>query len=498
MRSEPPAPAPFSIRRRIRLTYALLGCLLLIATAEIGRQVYLVQRDLYRLADEAREGESALRLLRKLEAVDTTLSGDSLEVREAGRKQLSDAQRVLAEIESGQAAEHAADTAHQEQESSLLGTISTQLLAVEAAWTRGGVDAARQHLSQAREVTEQLCQETAAETLESESDIGKRSIQMLWVLCALTVAILGILGLSLFALRRSVLGPLEGLAAGASRFGPEDLEHRLDPAPAVELAQVTAAFNKMADRLQTSHEQLEERVEERSRELLRASRLADLGVLAAGVAHEINNPLASVASCAEALLRRGDDTSPEAVARRREYLVVINQEAYRARDITQGLLTFARENPGPRGPVDLRQICEEVLQLERPAAEQGGQHISLQAAAPAYVQGNASELTRVLQNLVRNARHAAGPAGRVEIRCESAASEARVDVGDSGPGVPRADQERIFDPFVSSKARGEGTGLGLAIAQRIVLEHHGRLSVGESPLGGACFTVQLPSLEVAP
>ncbi|RKG74792.1 histidine kinase [Corallococcus sp. CA049B] len=217
--------------------------------------------------------------------------------------------------------------------------------------------------------------------------------------------------------------------------------------------------------------------------LVQHEKLAGIGRLAAGVAHEINNPLGVILGYVRLLQRRAEGTLAED-------LRVVEEEAVRCQDIVEGLLDLARPGRGPREPVALRDACEEVVLRLREATRLGTVTVDVQGEGTAWAQ--APRLRQVLLNLVKNAAEAAGEGGRVEVRIAvDADKSARVAVSDSGPGVTPEARARLFEPFFTTKP--SGTGLGLAVSQAIAEAHGGRIDVDTGALGGARFTLSLPS-----
>ncbi|MBN9688286.1 MULTISPECIES: ATP-binding protein [unclassified Corallococcus] len=216
--------------------------------------------------------------------------------------------------------------------------------------------------------------------------------------------------------------------------------------------------------------------------LVEHEKLAGIGRLAAGVAHEINNPLGVILGYVRLLQRRAE--GPLA-----EDLRVVEEEAVRCQDIVEGLLDLARPGRGPREPVALRDACEEVVLRLREATRLGSVTVDVHGEGTAWAQ--APRLRQVLLNLVKNAAEAAGEGGRVEVRITvDADGSARVAVSDSGPGVTPEARARLFEPFFTTKP--SGTGLGLAVSQAIAEAHGGRIDVDTGALGGARFTLSLP------
>jgi two-component system NtrC family sensor kinase len=233
-------------------------------------------------------------------------------------------------------------------------------------------------------------------------------------------------------------------------------------------------------------------------QLLQAEKMSSIGVLAAGVAHEINNPLNSVAGYAEALLRRFRDD--EGLGRDprldvfKNYLEVIIREAYRCKGIIDSLLSFSRKSDGSSGPVDINCILEEVLDLVKYKARYEKIEIRLdfQPDLPRMV-GDAATLRQVFMNLVMNALQAIEGSGRVEISTRAEASELIVRISDTGCGIAPDVLDQIWNPFFTTKTVGQGLGLGLAVTYNIVKKHDGDILV-ESEFGkGTLFTVRLPA-----
>jgi signal transduction histidine kinase len=224
------------------------------------------------------------------------------------------------------------------------------------------------------------------------------------------------------------------------------------------------------------------------RRLATSERLSSLGLLTAGVAHEINNPLEGIGNYLSLL--EGDGLEEE---RRRNYLERVRHGFDRIRDIVGELLQFSRPQLG-RGTVDLREVVERVLSvasysktLARVTVEQEG------LDEPLLVQGDAGRLEQVVLNLVLNAARATGE-GRVLLRGRSLAPEeggpaVELAVEDEGPGIPAENLDRVFDPFFTTEG---GTGLGLSVSYGIVKAHGGRLAASNRPGGGACFRLWLP------
>jgi signal transduction histidine kinase/ActR/RegA family two-component response regulator len=229
-------------------------------------------------------------------------------------------------------------------------------------------------------------------------------------------------------------------------------------------------------------------------QLLQTEKLAALGQMISGVAHELSNPLTSILGYAQRLLLRPD------VGGRLPEVRQIFQEAERAAGILRQLLFSARETPPERRRVALNQVVLRSMELQRfsLATEKVSMELDLDPGLP-VVLGDAAQLQQVLMNLVGNARQALeqkGQGGRIRVRTKQVAERrVQLEIEDDGPGVPQSILARIFDPFFTTKAEGVGTGLGLSIVLSIVREHGGRVNVQNAPQGGAIFSIELPVAE---
>jgi two-component system NtrC family sensor kinase len=230
--------------------------------------------------------------------------------------------------------------------------------------------------------------------------------------------------------------------------------------------------------------------------VLQGEKLAALGQLAAGVMHEINNPLATIGACVAAIENRVGEPDPVAQATVRDYLQIIDKEVERCTGIVNGLLDFSRPKGRAKQPVTLNAVVEDALFLLKHHRRFGQLAVTreLDPHLPP-VTANPEQLIQALMALLLNAVDAMEAGGRLTVR--SGRSRARpdevfVDVEDTGGGIPHSEQTKIFEPFYTTKTQGQGTGLGLSICYGIVQEHGGRIEV-ESRLGeGSRFRITLP------
>jgi two-component system NtrC family sensor kinase len=232
------------------------------------------------------------------------------------------------------------------------------------------------------------------------------------------------------------------------------------------------------------------------RAVARAEKLAAVGRLAAGVVHEINNPLATIAACAESLEKRIEEgafsDSPDAEDLR-EYLGLIRDEAFRCKTITNGLLDFSRLRAGQRVPVDITEIIKATARLV--THQQRGDNIQIVIEAAAglpNVAGDVGQLQQAVVALATNAIDAMPTGGTLTLRASRADSRVLVQVIDTGLGIAPENMTKIFDPFFTTKDVGRGTGLGLAVCYGILSDHGGRLDVRSSVGAGTTFTITLP------
>ncbi|MCS7173273.1 MAG: ATP-binding protein [Armatimonadetes bacterium] len=319
---------------------------------------------------------------------------------------------------------------------------------------------------------------------------------------AILALLLGLLTATV--LTRSITRPLDALAAAMDRVRRNDLEVRLDAGRRRdEVGRMVEVFNVLVrelresrERLRAYQEDLERMVAERTQQLERtqarlvqSEKLAALGQLVAGVAHELNNPLTSVLGYAQ-LLEAGELEGEDA----RRALGIVLQEADRARRIVQNLLTFARQQAHERGPVDVNAALEQTVALRRYELERAGVEFVLDLAQDLPpIEGDLYQLQQVFLNLINNAAQAlAGGRGRIEIRTTHREGRVVVEVADTGPGIPPEHLHRIFDPFFTTKDPGQGTGLGLSISYGIVRDHGGEIYADNRLEGGARFVIELP------
>jgi signal transduction histidine kinase len=323
----------------------------------------------------------------------------------------------------------------------------------------------------------------------------------------LSTSILGVLLMA--ALLRFFYGwvfyPVRDLELGAGRLAQGDFEHRIEVHSGDEMEELASAFNNMTGRLREIYRDLNRQVNERSRQLVRSERLASVGFLAAGVAHEINNPLQAItlysgaleARLAELSRRRRAPAGPSSAEDEFEvvtkYLKTILEEAFRCKRITERLLEFSRGGERRREQVDLTELVQSVLDVAEPLQNAKGKQIIFQPAGHVSAWVNADEIKSVVLNLVVNALDSMDEGGRLTIRLRPADGMAVLELADTGCGMSPDVLENIFEPFFTRSRTGKGTGLGLTISHRIITQHGGEIEAASPGLGqGSTFSVRLP------
>jgi signal transduction histidine kinase len=317
---------------------------------------------------------------------------------------------------------------------------------------------------------------------------------------------------------RLVVAPLQRLRAGVRRVAAAQFAERLasdDMSASPEFLELADEFNRMAGELDAFYRKLEEQVRAKSRELVRSERLASVGFLAAGVAHEINNPLNIISGHAELTARqlaRGRlssndrDDAATAGAEAAESLKVIQDEAFRCKEITEKLLSLARRGEQTREALDLGGVARDVAAMTRGLKNYRDRRLTicLDPDEPLEVEANATEMKQVLLNLTINALDAVPPVeGEVRIEGRRTSEWVELSVRDNGRGMSSDVLAHVFEPFFTARkgrvdangqAPNRGTGLGLSITHAIIESHGGRISVeSDGPGRGARFTVQLPA-----
>jgi signal transduction histidine kinase len=321
----------------------------------------------------------------------------------------------------------------------------------------------------------------------------------------LFLALVGWIAIALIMSRRFVRS-VDHLETAAKRVAAGDLQPLpREPMPSRELMQLHEAFQLMVQRLREAREALDRRMaEERQireelqslqRQVIRQERLAAVGLLVSGVAHEINNPLQAILGFAELLQMQ--QTLPDSV---KGDLRLIQKESARACGIIRNLALFARQQPGQAAHVRFADVISSVAELRQRRLESEDIELVVDDRSTHHVMAVFTELQQVVLNCVVNAEQAILSSGRlpgrITIRARDEGDRVLLEVEDTGPGVPPENELKLFQPFFTTKPVGQGTGLGLSVSYGLIDSMGGHMGYRRSPTGGAIFYFDLPAAYV--
>ncbi|MFC1547073.1 cache domain-containing protein [Candidatus Neomarinimicrobiota bacterium] len=309
------------------------------------------------------------------------------------------------------------------------------------------------------------------------------------ILIFLGITILGMIIASSFSyvLASRIVQPIRQLVAASKRIAGGDLDYTVEITTQDELKDLGNAFNYMATSLKERDEQLKERTKQT---LMRSERLATLGQLAAGVAHEINNPLGGVLTYGHLVLEETEEDDP-----RRDNLVKLVAQANRCKKIVKGLLDFARQSEPKMALSDIHDVLNASLALvENQALFYDINVVKAYHPSPSPMMIDASQMQQVFLNIIINAAESMEGPGELTMVTELASDRLSVsiEITDTGTGIPEENLDKLFDPFYTTKEVGRGTGLGLAISYGIVERHKGKIEVISEVGTGTTFIVYLP------
>ena len=306
-----------------------------------------------------------------------------------------------------------------------------------------------------------------------------------------------------------LFSPLRTLMNGSRRVANGDFAHRIQLDGHAELAVLADAMNAMTQRFQEIRANLDQQVKDRTKQVVRSEQLASVGFLAAGVAHEINNPLASIAFCAESLRERiqedfrvAEDGSTQLgeadVTVLQTYLGMIEEEAFRCKEITERLLDFSRLGDVEKQETDIRDLVQGVIDMVSHLGKYREKNLHFEADQVAVAPVNAPEIKQVVLNLITNALDSIDPGGTVRVKVIEDRGQVQVIVQDDGCGMSEEVRQHLFEPFFTRRRDGQGTGLGLSISYRIVSDHGGQIDAWSEGLGqGSEFSFTLPCREAS-
>ena len=332
-------------------------------------------------------------------------------------------------------------------------------------------------------------------------DITNRVILTFSVIGILSVVLLLVL---LFISTTRIIHPIKEMVYATQKIAEGDLSHKVNVDSKDEIGFLAGSFNQMTSDLKTANEKLlewgrtlEKKVGERTKELreaqahlIQSEKLASLGKLAAGVAHEINNPLGGILIYSHLLLEDMDRNSPYY-----KNLEKIVKETTRCKDIVKGLLEFARPKEPETTSTNINELLDKSLSLVESQSLFQNIRVEKQYAPDLpLIVADSSQLQQVFMNIILNAADAMRGEGELKLRT-SLDADGRyisIDFSDTGPGIKEEDKKKIFDPFFTTKEVGHGTGLGLSISYSIIRKHQGTIEVQSAPGEGATFSVRLP------
>lgn len=300
--------------------------------------------------------------------------------------------------------------------------------------------------------------------------------------------------------RKWIARPLAILVEGSREVAAGKFDHRIRLDSDDEMRELAESMNAMTARFQEIRDDLDRQVQERTKQVVRSEQLASVGFLAAGVAHEINNPLAAIALGSESLERRLtellEDVEDSRAADRdvvRSYLDMIQKEAFRCKQITEKLLDFSRTGDPQRHHTDLRALVAGVIEMVGHISRKGNNQVELLPGEPVIAEVCQQEIKQVVLNLITNGLDSLDPGGKVTVAVGARGYNAEIVVTDNGCGMTEEVIKHLFEPFFTRRRNGQGTGLGLSITFRIVEEHDGQIVATSDGIGrGSRFTLTLP------
>jgi signal transduction histidine kinase len=326
---------------------------------------------------------------------------------------------------------------------------------------------------------------------KERSDIAmtiKMSIR-LQVLALLLVVVLGII--INIKLATSIATPIRTIEKITKKIALGDFSESIEVKGKDELSSLEASFNLMEEKLQNALWSLEhtiEKLREKQAQLVEAEKLASVGMLAAGIAHEINNPLTSVLTFSNLILEQCPKDSPWC-----DKLRIMVRETERARNIVRQLLNFGREANIKPVKININRPVEEIM--DSLVAQEAFKGIELSVGLGEDlpdVYADPAQIGQVVLNLALNAIHAITPPGKIEVSTRAADKAVEIIFRDTGSGIAPEHMGKIFDPFFSTKGATKGTGLGLAVSYGIIKKHGGDIEVASIPGQGTTFTVRVP------
>ena len=295
----------------------------------------------------------------------------------------------------------------------------------------------------------------------------------------LIAALLGVI------VSRRITRPLEHLSRAVGKVAKGDFDVNVDINSRDEIGELSNSFNEMAGELK----ERESSLQTAQHALVQSEKMAAVGTLSAGLAHEVKNPLSAVLGYAQLSKRKLDQ--PEALAK---HLDIIETETRRCNEIISNLMQFSRQEKGDHSEISVNDVVEKSMKIVDHQLSLKNVRIESNLAADLpLIFGNANQLQQVLMNLMINAQQAIGEdGGTVDLETQVRSQSVLITVSDTGPGMDDDVAKKIFEPFFTTKPAGKGTGLGLSVTYGIIKDHGGDISVHRASSGGAKFVIELP------
>jgi signal transduction histidine kinase len=540
----------WTIRKKLQIAMAVLGLVIAALGYSSFRGVYAYKELVGTLSSRASEIPMTAELTRAID--DLRLDKEPTQTREVLSFSLQDndassnytrppfsdrlqqVREILARYKSRLESSHSdalflADRSEELQTAEKIGELVNEI-----AWRNGRKDLGTnriarmqqdQDLDQLGDLAHQLPDLLTRRMISFRDEVRTR--YRTWIIMAWSSAIVAagmLVGLFVYA-RSAVVRPFKNLLYGARRVAQCDFAYRIHTSSSDEIAELAHAINLGAQSFLAIQKDLKEQVRQRSEEVIRNEQLASVGFLAAGVAHEINNPLAAIAWSAEALearlhrilhpvlqssdANRLEDSISDAGASLagsdletlRTYLRRIQDEAFRCKGITERLLDFSRLGTNQRKQqTDMNTIVEDVVEMVRHLGPYRSQKVEFELAdKPAIAWASPQEMTQVVLNLVTNALESLDPDSktgivRVKVQNRPDSEQVHLLIEDNGCGMDDEVLKHLFEPFFTRRRDGRGTGLGLPITNRIITDHGGRITPrSDGPGMGSRFEIVLPS-----
>jgi len=539
-----------TIRKKLQIAMAVLGLVIAALGYSSFRGVYAYKELVGTLSSRASEIPLTAELTRAID--DLRLDKEPTQTREVLSFSLQDndassnytrppfsdrlqqVREILARYKSRLESSHSdalflADRSEELQTAEKIGELVNEI-----AWRNGRKDLGTnriarmqqdQDLNQLGDLAHQLPDLLTRRMISFRDEVRTR--YRTWIIMAWSSAIVAagmLVGLFVYA-RSAVVRPFKNLLYGARLVAQCDFAYRIHTSSSDEIAELAHAINLGAQSFLAIQKDLKEQVRQRSEEVIRNEQLASVGFLAAGVAHEINNPLAAIAWSAEALearlhrilhpvlqsseTNRLEDSVGDAgvslagsdLETLRTYLRRIQDEAFRCKGITERLLDFSRLGTNQRKQqTDMNTIVEDVVEMVRHLGPYRSQKVEFELAdKPAIAWASPQEMTQVVLNLVTNALESLDPDSktgmvRVKVQNRPESEQVYLLIEDNGCGMDDEVLKHLFEPFFTRRRDGRGTGLGLPITNRIITDHGGRITPrSDGPGMGSRFEIVLPS-----